>query len=192
MQALRPLLAAILICLLLGAGPPTARAANNMALGGIGGLNNGTLIGGDGSGTARVSLFSRRLPLIKQARDPVTGAPLTDVFAGQTVAFVLFVDNDTDGPALDITLIDSLNSAEFTYVLDSLETVELASGTSLDSAWSGVWTSQTDALGAPDDLAAYQSGTRRITVGAVPGYPSRQLDIPAGRLRAVRFRVTVN
>ncbi len=192
MMALRPFLAAILICLLLGAGPPTAHAATNIAQGGIGGLNNGTLIGGDGSSPARVSLFSRRLPLTKQARDPITGALLTDVIAGQTVSFVLFVDNDTDGPAIDITLIDSLDPAAFSYVTDSLETIEIASGGNLSAIWGGIWAPLTDALSPPADLAAYQSSAGRITIGAVTGYASQQLDIPSMRLRAVRFRVTVN
>jgi len=192
MKAFRPLVAAILIGLLLAAGPPTTQAAINAALGGIGGLNNGTLIGGDGTGTARVSLFSRRLPLLKQARDPVTGALLTDVYAGQTVSFVLLVDNDTAAVARDVVILDSLNPAEFTYVTGSLETVELASGASLDTAWSGAWSPLSDALGVPDDLASYAGATATIAIGAASGQASQPLHIPAGRLRAVRFRVTVN
>ncbi|MBE0502138.1 MAG: Ig-like domain-containing protein, partial [Desulfuromonadales bacterium] len=43
---------------LLGAGPPAVLAATNRVLGGIGGINNGTITGGDGTGAAAFTINS--------------------------------------------------------------------------------------------------------------------------------------
>ena len=67
--------------------PPPVLAADNAALGGIKGIDNGTLIGGDGTGEARLTLFSTDLALVKQARD-LSGIVLpdgTDVSSGQEI-----------------------------------------------------------------------------------------------------------
>ena len=73
-------------------------AATNSATGGINGLNNGTLIGGDGTGTAQIEINSLQLALVKEARD-IAGTVLAanaDVNPGQEIYFVLYVDNITD------------------------------------------------------------------------------------------------
>ena len=179
--------------------PPSTRAADNAALGGIGGIDNGTLAGGDGTGTARISLFSAELSLVKQARD-AGGTVLPDdspVSPGQELWFVLFVDNPTDAPAIDVRITDLLDETQFRYVPGSLEETLVPSGSGDAAIWAGAWTALTDAVGPPDDTAsATDTGglpePDRITVGADPVQTNRAMDVPAHALRAVRFRARVN
>jgi len=186
-----------LACVLLH--PPPVLAVDNAATGGIGGHNNGTLLNGDGTGEARISLLVEDLALIKQARD-LTGIVLpdgTDVSPGQEVYFVLFVDNTTDAPAANLQINDALIEADFSYITGSLQTTLVPSGSGDAAIWAGTWTPLTDALGAPDDTGSVLDtggppGADRITIGAVPGQVNQATDVPAGFLRAVRFRVGVN
>lgn len=184
-------------CVLLH--PPSAGAADNAATAGIGGLDNGTILNGDGTGRARISLFTAQLALIKQARE-LDGTVLSDgasVSQGDELYFVLYVDNTTGAPAFDLRIDDGLDELAFAYQPGSLEQTVVPSGSSDAAIWAGVWTPQTDALGAPDDEAAAldTGGTPtadRITAGAVPGQANQTIDVPALSLRALRFRVTVN
>jgi hypothetical protein len=179
--------------------PPPARAADNAALGGIGGIDNQTLVGGDGTGEARLTLFSTDLALIKQARD-LSGTVLpdgTDVSPGQEIWFVVYVDNPTVVAAGDTRITDALDESDFLYIPDSLEQTVVPSGSNDASIWAGTWTPLTDAVGSPDDGASAVDtggapGPDRITLGAVSGQANRNVDVPAGSLRALRFRVRVN
>lgn len=179
--------------------PMVALAEYNSATGGIGGINNGTFIGGDGTGTARVEINSVRLALVKQARD-LTGAVLadgSDVVAGQIIYFVLYVDNPSAYPAESIQLSDLIDESQFTYVPNSIETTTVAAGSDDLAIWSGSWTSLSDAVGAPDDTASItDSGGNpvpdRLTAGTTPGQANQPLAVPGNTLRAIRFRVTVN
>ena len=180
-------------------GPPNANAATNRAFGGIAGINNGTLDGGDGTGDAAIALESVQLALIKQARD-ASGTILTagaDVAPGQPLWFVLYIDNVTDFPAEGIRISDVLDESEFTYVPDSLETTTVASGADDDTIWSSAWSSLTDAVGAPDDIASITDtggppDAETLTVGEVSGQMNDPVTIPANTILAVRFRVTVD
>lgn len=180
-------------------GPAGVNAAVNSATGGIGGLNNGTLIGGDGSGTAQFEINSVQLALVKEARD-ISGTVLVDgadVTYNQEIFFVLYVDNPTDAAAYQITLNDALDETQFTYVPDSLETTSVVSGSDDAARWAGTWTPLTDALAAPDDEASIlDSGgspdADRLTVGDVVGQANLALSIPAQTQWAIRFRVRVN
>ena len=99
---------AALLVWALSVFPPPALGADNTALGGIGGLDNGTLTGGDGSGEARISLFAVDLALVKQARD-LSGTVLPDgapVSPGQELYFVLYVDNPADVAAADLRITE--------------------------------------------------------------------------------------
>ena len=49
---------AVFLAFLLGVGPSVTQAATNRALGGIGGINNGTMTGGDGTGAASFTINS--------------------------------------------------------------------------------------------------------------------------------------
>jgi len=180
-------------------GPAVAHAAVNAATGGIGGIDNGTLIGGDGTGTARIELISVQLALVKEARDlPGTVlAPNANVAPGQEIYFVLYVDNITDFLAPQFTIEDALNETQFTYVPNSLETTTVASGSNAAARWAGTWTPLTDAVGGPDDTASVldsggPAGLDHIAVGEVTGQVNQPLLIPAQTQWAIRFRVTVN
>jgi hypothetical protein len=182
----------------LGTGPPCARAATNAVRGGIGGIANGTLAGGDGSGTALVVLNVVDLALVKQARDPA-GLVLPSggsVVAGSELWFVLYVDNPTLLPADSLQLSDALDETAFTYVPGSLAWTTLAAGSSDAATWASAWTPLSDDVGAPDDIASIldtggPSGRDRLTVGAVKGQANRVVSIPAQTRFAVRFRARV-
>ena len=189
---------AIFLAFLLGVGPPTVQAATNRALGGIGGINNGTLNGGDGIGTSEFTIFSAQLALIKQARD-LSGnilATNADVNSGSEIWFVLYVDNPTDGPAFDVALIDQLNESQFTYISGSLETKNLALGTPDATFWSDPWTllsEDTDAdIGSIIDTAPFDGNRDQVTIGTEASQPNGSLNIPDGTRQAIRFRVRVN
>lgn len=176
-----------------------ASAADNAATGGIGGINNGTLQFGDGTGQARISLFSVDLALVKQARD-LAGTVLADgadVSPGQEIWFVLYVDNPTAYPASDVRILDLLDESAFTYVAGTLERTTVPTGAGDAALWAGTWTALTDPTGAPDDVASATdsggpAGADRIVVGAEPPQPNLALQIPGSSLTAIRFRVKVN
>ncbi|MCH8100032.1 MAG: hypothetical protein IIC12_05520 [Proteobacteria bacterium] len=180
-------------------GPAVAHAAVNSATGGIDGINNGTLTGGDGTGTARIELISVQLALIKEARD-LPGTVLAanaNVVPGQEIYFVLYVDNITDFLAPQFTIEDALNETQFTYVPNSLETTTVASGSNAAARWAGSWTPLTDAVGGPDDEASILDtggppGLDHLAIGDVTGQVNQPLQIPAQTQWAIRFRVTVN
>ncbi len=198
MTWLRSPFIAILLVWLLGVGSLPASAATNSVLAGIGGINNGTLPGGDGSGNARITLNAVNLDLVKQARD-LAGTTIpngTHVSSGQEIYFVFFVDNITPYAAGDLRITDPLNEAQFTYLANSLETTLVPSGSNDAGIWAGAWTPLSDNLGGPDDIASATDsggapGKDRITVGAVSGQANQQADVPGLSLRAIRFRVGV-
>ncbi len=174
-------------------------AATNSATGGMGGLNNGTFIGGDGTGRAQIEINSVQLALVKEARD-LAGTVLAanaDVNPGQEIYFVLYIDNITDFAAYRLTVQDAIDETQFTVVADSLETTSVVSGADAATRWAGVWTPLTDALGGPDDEASIldtggPAGPDLLTVGDVPGQANLFLQIPARTQWAIRFRVRVN
>ena len=188
-----------LVLLLMTAWVPSAYSAVNAATGGIGGINNGTLRGGDGTGTARIELFVSNLALVKQARD-LAGNVLPDgsnVTSGQIVYFVLYVDNTSPIAAGDLQITDQLNELEFTYIPDSIEMTVVPTGSTDAAIWAGSWNSLSDTLGAPNDGASIldtggPAVPDRLTIGSVPGQVNQALDVPGSSIRAVRFRVRVN
>ena len=188
-----------IVLLLMTAWIPSAFPATNAATGGIGGINNGTLSGGDGTGTAQITLNVSGLALVKQARD-LTGNVLPDgsnVTSGQIIYFVLFVDNTSPVAAGDLRITDQLNELEFTYVPDSMEMTVVPTGSTDAAIWAGSWSSLSDTLGGPNDGASILDtggppDMDRLTVGSVPGQANQPLIVPGSSLRAIRFRVTVN
>jgi len=146
-----------------------------------------------------VTVNSVQLALVKQARD-LAGMVLAAgayVAPGQTIYFVLFVDNATAVPANDIQITDQLDESAFTYVPNSIEAAVVPTGSNDAAIWAGVWSSLSDAVGAPDDSASITdsgglAGLDRLTVGAVAVQANQPLNISGNTLRAVRFRVTVN
>ncbi len=174
-------------------------AATNSATAGIGGLNNGTMVNGDGTGPARIEISSVQLALVKEARDLAGNVLATnaDVNPGQEIYFVLYVDNITDVAAYRLTIQDAIDETQFTYVADSLEATNVASGADAATRWAGTWTPLTDALGGPDDEASIldtggPAGPDLLSVGDVSGQANLLLQIPAQTQWAIRFRVRVN
>ena len=188
-----------LVLLFMTAWVPSAFPAVNAVTGGIGGINNGTLLGGDGTGTAQITLNVSGLALVKQARD-LTGNVLPDgsnVVSNQEIYFVLFVDNSSPIAANDLQITDQLNELEFTYIPDSVEMTVVPTGSTDAAIWAGTWTALSDTLGGPNDGASIldtggPADTDRLTVGSVPGQANQPLDVPGSSIRAVRFRVRVN
>lgn len=190
------------LCLLLAAGvalgsPTIVVAATNAVRGGIGGVDNGTLLGGDGSGTAQFTIQAVDLVLRKEARD-AAGSVLPDgaiVIPGQVLSFVLFVENPTSAPAADIQVTDLLDESQFTYVPGTLEETTVAVGTDAAGLWAAAWMPVTDAVG--DDVASVADtggapGPDRITIGLEPVQPNVLVAIPPGAVRAIRFQASVN
>lgn len=180
-------------------GPLPALGATNAATGGIGGTNNGTLLGGDGTGPAVVTFNVTDLALVKQARDLqgnvlVNGA---NVVAGQDIFFVLFVDNTTSAPVADLQLTDLLNEAQFTYVPNTLAVATAPSSSSDAAMWAATWNAVTDAPGVPDDVASFvdtggPGGRDRLTLGSVLAQANQTAVLPPMTRLAIRFRVRVN
>ncbi len=180
-------------------GPAGVYAATNSATGGINGINNGTFIGGDGTGTAQIEINSVQLALVKEARD-LAGTVLpagANVAPTQEVYFVLYVDNMTDFLAYRFMIEDAIDVTQFTYIPNSLETTTVVSGSNAAARWAGIWTPLTDALGGPDDEASIvdtggPAGLDHLAVGEVTGQVNLPLQIAAQTQWAIRFRVTVN
>ena len=107
-------------------GPAGVYAATNSATGGINGINNGTLIGGDGTGTAQIEINSVQLALVKEARD-LAGTVLPDganVAPTQEVYFVLYADNITDFLAYRFMIEDAIDETQFTYSIMKREILQ--------------------------------------------------------------------
>ncbi|NTW59872.1 MAG: hypothetical protein HGA43_11985 [Nitrospirae bacterium] len=146
-----------------------------------------------------VTVNSVQLALVKQARD-LSGAVLAtgaNVTPGQTIYFVLYVDNTTAYPANDIQITDQLDESAFTYLMNSMETAVVPAGSDDAAIWAGAWSSLSDLRGAPDDLASITdsggpAGLDRLTVGVVAVQANQTLNVSGNTLRAIRFRVTVN
>ena len=180
-------------------GPTSLYAATNAATAGINGIDNGTVIGGDGTGTAQIEINSVQLALVKEARDlgGTVLAPAADVAFDQEIYFVLYIDNVTDFLAYRLTIEDAVNETQFTYVPNSMESTNVASGSNAATLWDGVWTPLTDAVGGADNEASIvdsggPAGDDHISVGEVTGQINLPLQIPAQTQWAIRFRVRVN
>ena len=149
--------------------------------------------------SAAVTVNSTQLALVKQARN-LAGSVIANganVSSGQTIYFVLYVDNTTSYTASSIRLTDLLNESEFTYIPNSIETTVVASGANDAAIWAGVWSVLSDAVGGPDDIASITdtggpATADRLTVGDVPAQANQGLNVSGNTLRAIRFRVTVN
>ncbi len=183
-------LASLFVLLILGC-PGTSFSATNTAIDPGGG---GILLAPSG----QVTVTSTQASLVKQARDLAGNVlpNLAPVIAGQEIYFVLYVDNSTDITAFDIQLTDLINETQFTYVPNSLETTDVVSGSNDAAIWAGAWNPLTDTVSGADIASITDSvapvGPDRVTVGAVAGQLNQTFNISSGRLRAIRFRVTVN
>jgi hypothetical protein len=189
---------AVFLAFLLGVGPPAASAATNRVFGGIGGINNGTIFGGDGTGAAEITINTTQLALVKQARN-LAGNVIPDgsnVASNSTIYFVLYVDNTTDAEAFDVQMRDQLNESWFLYQSGTLETTEVPSGSNDAAIWSGLWSPLFDPQDADACSAINTSGVTNpepdlITCGSDTTQPNPRMPVPAGTLKAIRFQVEV-
>lgn len=189
---------ALFLAFLLGVGPPEVLAATNRAMAGIGGINNGTITGGDGTGAAEITLNTVQLTLVKQARD-LAGSVIpdgADVPSNSTIYFVLYVDNTTDAEAFNVRMNDQLNESWFLYQAGSLQTTEVPSGSNDATIWNGPWSPLLDPQDADVCSALNTSGVTNpepdlITCGSDSSQPNPRLPVPAGTLKAIRFQVEV-
>ena len=187
-----------LICWSLVMQASQLLAVTNSVTAGIGGINNGTLAGGNGAGSGQINLNVASLALVLQARD-LSGVLLpngSNVASGQVIYFLLYVDNNTGAQADNVRIDDILNEAQFAYVSGSIETTLVPTGSSNAAIWAGGWTPLSDLLGGPDDFASWAdtngNGTvDRFTAGAATGQANQPLSIPANTIRVFRFKATV-
>ncbi len=184
-------LASMLLLLILGWTGASFAATNEAVDPGGGGI----LLAPSG----QVTVTSTQASLVKQARDLLGNVlpNLAPVTAGQEIYFVLYVDNPTVARATDLRITDLIDEAQFTYVAGSIETTEVVAGSNDAAIWAGAWNAVTDAVSGADigsitDFINPPLGPDRVTVGAVAAQANQTLNIPAGRMRAIRFRVTVN
>lgn len=172
--------------------------AMNAVQGGLGGIDNGTLAGGDGTGTARMTVNAATLGLVKEARDAggsilAAGAP---VVAGAGLTFLIAVENPTPIAAADLRVLDLLDESAWSYVPGTLETARVPAGSSPAALWAATWSPESDDLGGPDDGASIldsggPAGRDRLTLGAEATQPNLALAVPGDSLVAVRWRVVV-
>lgn len=189
---------AVFLAFLLGVGPPAVEAATNRALGGVNGINNGTITGGDGIGASEITINAVPLALVKQARD-LAGNVIpggSDVASNTTIYFVLYVDNPTDAEAYDVQIRDQLNETGFRYQAATLATTEVPTGSNDAAIWAGTWTplfdpQDADACSALDTSSPANPEPDLITCGNDPVQPNPRMPIPAGTLKAIRFQVEV-
>lgn len=181
----------MILVLMLGCPPAAFSASNTVVDPGGGSVSLGS--------SGPVTVNSVQLALVKQATD-LAGTILasgTNVTPGQTIYFVLYVDNTSAVPANDIRITDQLDESAFTYVANSMETTVVPTGSTNAAIWAGAWSPVSDAVGAPDDIASITdsggpAGPDRLTVGAVAVQANQTLNISGNTLRAFRFRAGVN
>lgn len=199
------LLTATLCTLALGLAPlASVHAADNAALGGIGGVNNSTLINGDGSGTALFSLVSRQLTLYKTAyltdgTELTSGARLP---SGTVVHFLIYVNNDTSVQIDNVQMTDTLN-ALFAYAANNTIKVGTTAactnggandGTCDQTERDALWTAVSGGAGTTTDGAAAgdvisYAGTT-VSVGKANA-SNDQLDVAANTAWAVLIPITM-
>ena len=117
--------------------------------------------------------------------------------AGTGLQFLIFVKNTSDVALSDVRFQDLLDTTAsgFSYTAGSIKRtahdasapLDTDTATVIHTAASG-GTAQTDALGAPDDLASYVGST--LTVGAVSTQANQSLGFPAHKSFGVIFNVT--
>jgi uncharacterized repeat protein (TIGR01451 family) len=147
-------------------------------------------IGGDGASlndSNTFSLFTTTMSLNKMAflSNGTALANSTTLPRGTEVHFVVYVDNTTNVPLLDVSIQDILDNT-FAYQSGSMRAGTLASGSSqavIYSTISAVAGTLSDGTG--DDIASYASST--IDVGNQNAVNST-LDVPGNSVWGILFR----
>jgi len=181
-----------------------------------GATNQATDPGGGGitlaaSGLVTVNATGSPLQLVKQVYDASgnclasqpadatcnSSATSVTVPAGFSLKFLIFVKNATDVALTDVRFQDVIDTTAtgFTYIAGSIKRTANDATAPADTATAAqlytaanTGTVQTDALGAPDDLASIVGST--LTVGAVAAQANLSLGFPAHKSFGIIFNVT--
>lgn len=184
----------------------TAYAADvivtNSVLGGLEGINNDTLEGGDGAGSALVRLRVIFLSLNKQAHS-LEGAtekmaidPLpTDakIVTGQRVYFTLHVDNPTVADLYKLTMQDKLDESAFEYVEGSMQMAITDVGVvPKEEDFKTNLTDNTDSdVASFSETSGSPKGKDLFTLGEIPNQKNALVSVQPGKRLTVRFKVIV-
>lgn len=180
--------------------------------------NTATDPGGGGvslTASGNVTVTSATLQLVKQVWDSTganclasmpadancnSSATTVIVPTGTSLKFLIFVKNTSDLALTNVRLQDVLDvsGTGFTYTAGQIKRSPVDATAQLDTATlaqiiGSATIAQTDALGGPDDYAAYNDGAANtLTVGAVTGQANTSLGFPAHRTFAIMFSATKN
>lgn len=167
---------------LLVFAPPGARAADNTATGDIGG------VGGDLTDSNTFTLNTTTLALVKTAfRGGTELASGATVPRGTLVQFMVYVDNPTAFPVVDVNISDVLDPA-FVYQPGTIRVDNTAPTGSTNAAiYAAVSAAGTVSDGNDGDAA----GINVTTITAGSGGGNAQVDIAASAVYAVLFDVIV-
>ena len=190
---------ALVIAVVLVMMPSISLAATNTGTGDIDGtaLTNGTF-----------DLSSAQLALFKRAFLASTGTALGDgdtLPVGTQVKFMIYLNNNTDAAALDVSVQDILDNTTFLYddLVDSIKVGTIASSTctggggtclpaeelTIFNAVDGLPTALTS--GPDGDAVSYTLATTTIDAGDGAEAGNGQVDIAADTVWAMVFTVTM-
>lgn len=185
-------------------------------------VNQVTDPGGGGvslTNSGNVTVTSATLQLVKQVWDSAgsnclasipadatcnSSATSITVPAGTALKFLIYVKNTTDVSLSDVRVQDLLDDSAtgFTYTASSIKRAPNDVTGPADTATNGTilaaaTTAQTDAVGAPDDLASITDSNAngkldKLTVGAVTGQANQSLSFLAHKTFAILFTATKN
>jgi len=174
----------------------------NSVLGGLEGVNNDTLEGGDGAGSALVRLRVIFLSLNKQAHsldgatEKMTADPLPNdakIVTGQRLFFTLHVDNPTVADLYKLTMQDKLDESAFEYVEGSMQMATTEAGTPAKE--DDFKTNLTDNIDS--DVASFADiqnspkGRDLFTLGEIPNQKNAIVSVQPGKRLTIRFKVIV-
>jgi len=185
-------------------------------------VNQATDPGGGGvslTNSGNVTVTSATLQLVKEVWDSTgsnclasipadatcnSSATSITVPAGTALKFLIYVKNTTDVSLSDVRVQDLLDDSAtgFTYTASSIKRAPNDVTGPADTATNGTilaaaTTAQTDAVGAPDDLASITDSNAnakldKVTVGAATGQANQSLSFLAHKTFAILFTVTKN
>jgi len=185
-------------------------------------VNQATDPGGGGvslTNSGNVTVTSATLQLVKQVWDSAGSNCLASIPAdatcnssatsitvptGTALKFLIYVKNTSDVSLSDVRIQDLLDDSAtgFTYTASSIKRTPNDGTAPADTATNGTilaaaTTAQTDAVGAPDDLASITDSNAngkldKLTVGAVTGQANQSLSFLAHKTLAILFTATKN
>src|SRR6266571_4565387 len=185
-------------------------------------VNQATDPGGGGvslTNSGNVTVTSATLQLVKEVWDSTGSNCLASIPAdatcnssatsitvptGTALKFLIYVKNTSDVSLSDVRIQDLLDDSAtgFTYTASSIKRTPNDGTAPADTATNGTilaaaTTAQTDAVGAPDDLASITDSNAngkldKLTAGAVTGQANQSLSFLAHKTLAILFTATKN